>query len=206
MGGSDNGDLRAAVAATSPIVGPSTKSDRDQFEAVYREQFEPLTRLASLLCDNRADVPDVVHEAFARWFVNRRRVEDPASYLRKVLTNQVRGAMRKSATSRKYRSRLTAEQLDASVAPPQDHLTDLIAHLPYRQRAAVVFRYYEGRTEADIAAILGCRPGTVKSLLSRSLAAMRAELGRDEDTRVADPRDDAATAAFAHQMTATPER
>ena len=54
-----------------------------------------------------------------------------------------------------------------------DELADVLATLPYRQRAAVVLRYYEDRSEADIAELLGVRPGTVKSLLHRGLARLR---------------------------------
>lgn len=52
-------------------------------------------------------------------------------------------------------------------------MADVLAALPYRQRAAVVLRYYEDRPEADIAELLGVRPGTVKSLLHRGLAHLR---------------------------------
>ena len=54
-----------------------------------------------------------------------------------------------------------------------DHLADVLAALPVKQRAAVVLRYYEDRSEADIADLLGVRPGTVKSLLHRGLARLR---------------------------------
>ena len=52
-------------------------------------------------------------------------------------------------------------------------LADAVAALPYRQRAALVLRYHVGLSEAEIADALGCRPGTVKSLTSRALAALR---------------------------------
>ena len=48
--------------------------------------------------------------------------------------------------------------------------------LPDRYRAALVLRYYEDLSEADIAAALGCRPGTVKSLLHRGLAKLKEQL------------------------------
>jgi RNA polymerase sigma factor (sigma-70 family) len=48
--------------------------------------------------------------------------------------------------------------------------------LPHRQRAAIVLRYYEDLPEKRVAELLGCRPGTVKSLLSRGLASLRAEI------------------------------
>jgi RNA polymerase sigma factor (sigma-70 family) len=59
------------------------------------------------------------------------------------------------------------------VAPPQEPLLDALATLNERQRVAIVLRYYEDLSEADIADALGCRPGTVKSLLSRGLTQLR---------------------------------
>jgi len=49
-----------------------------------------------------------------------------------------------------------------------------IAVLPRRQRAALVMRYYEDSTDADIAAVLGCTEGTVRSHISRTLSTLRA--------------------------------
>jgi RNA polymerase sigma factor (sigma-70 family) len=54
-----------------------------------------------------------------------------------------------------------------------DLLADALAKLPARQRAALVLRYYDGLSEAEIAMALGCRPGTVKSTTSRALAKLR---------------------------------
>jgi len=57
-------------------------------------------------------------------------------------------------------------------------MIDALARVPPRRRAARVPRYYEDRSEAEIAQILGCRPGTVKSLLHRGLAQLRTEIPR----------------------------
>ena len=55
-------------------------------------------------------------------------------------------------------------------------LLDVIYALPYRQKAVIVLRYYEDLSEAQIAAALGCRRGTVKSLAARALAGLRKEI------------------------------
>lgn len=55
-------------------------------------------------------------------------------------------------------------------------LWDALLRLPYRQRAALVLRYYQDATEADIAAALDVRPATVRSLVHRGLAKLRKEV------------------------------
>ena len=54
-----------------------------------------------------------------------------------------------------------------------DELADALAMLPARQRAAIVLRFYSDLSEAATAAALGCRPGTVGSLVHRGLAQLR---------------------------------
>jgi RNA polymerase sigma factor (sigma-70 family) len=49
-----------------------------------------------------------------------------------------------------------------------------IATLPRKQRAAILLRYYEDCTDAEIAEVLGCTEGTVRSHISRALATLRA--------------------------------
>jgi RNA polymerase sigma factor (sigma-70 family) len=54
-----------------------------------------------------------------------------------------------------------------------EEMADAIAALPYRQRTAVVLRFWHDCTEAEIAAALACRPGTVGSLIHRALVELR---------------------------------
>ncbi len=59
-----------------------------------------------------------------------------------------------------------------------DHclLWPLVCALPERQRAVIVLRYYEGLSEAQIAEVLGCARGTVKSQSAAAVAALRRAL------------------------------
>jgi RNA polymerase sigma factor (sigma-70 family) len=59
------------------------------------------------------------------------------------------------------------------VASQPAELVDVLLQLPYRQRATLVLRYWAGFTEAEIAEALGCRPGTVKTLVQRGLHRLR---------------------------------
>ncbi len=62
----------------------------------------------------------------------------------------------------------------------RDALVAEIARLPRRQRAAIVLRYYEWLSDDEIAQVLDCRPGTVRSSVPRGLAALRITLAARE--------------------------
>jgi RNA polymerase sigma factor (sigma-70 family) len=145
---------------------------RRSAEQVFAEEWVPICRIASLMVGDRHLGEDLAQEAFARWYARRDSVNEPAAFLRTVVVNLARGTLRRRVVSRRwaYLFEVDAEQ---SVMATPDVLSDLIHALPVRQRAAIVLRFYERRSEAEIAQILGCRVGTVKSLLSRALASLR---------------------------------
>jgi len=62
----------------------------------------------------------------------------------------------------------------------REDLWRALGRLSKRQRAALVLRFYEDLPERQVAEILRCRPGTVKSLVSRGLETLRNEI-RGED-------------------------
>lgn len=87
----------------------------------------------------------------------------------------VRRALRES---RRTRRRRDAELRAPRPAAPDSlaGVLELLAGLPARQRAALTLRYVHDLPDAAIAAALGCRTGTVRSLLSRGREALREEL------------------------------
>jgi RNA polymerase sigma factor (sigma-70 family) len=52
-------------------------------------------------------------------------------------------------------------------------LRHALQQLPAKQRAVITLRYFEGRSEAETAAIMGCATGTVKSQASKAIAKLR---------------------------------
>ena len=65
-------------------------------------------------------------------------------------------------------------------ADDRDQLWSMIRRLPYRQRAALVLRYWEDLSEAQIGEVLKCSPRAVNSLLSRAKDELRDGIGRSE--------------------------
>jgi RNA polymerase sigma factor (sigma-70 family) len=69
---------------------------------------------------------------------------------------------------------LSPPEADPSAAyDERDAMLGLLATLPRKQRAAIVLRYYENYSDAEIAAVLRCGPSTVRSQISRALATLR---------------------------------
>jgi RNA polymerase sigma-70 factor (sigma-E family) len=133
-----------------------------------------------LLTGNVADAEDLVQSALAKTYQAWARIED-----RKALDGYVRRAMVNTHISW-WRSRRVDEYptdevpdqpaADTSVnSELHDTLQRAIDKLPQRMRVAVVLRYFEDLTEAEVAGILGVSQGTVKSTVSRAVAKLRTD-------------------------------
>ena len=156
------------------VVTQSSTGEAD-FTAFYRAAWPNAVRLAALLVQDARVAEDLAQEAFTRVFPKWSRVENPEAYLRVAVVNACRTWQTRRATER---AKLPLVVGDAFADLAFDTLADAVAALPYRQRAALVLRYHLGLSEAEIAEALGCRPGTVKSLTSRALAALRKGIER----------------------------
>lgn len=140
----------------------------------YQGQYQRAVRLAWLLLRDAAAAEDATQDAFVGLWRRFEQVDNPAAFLRRAVVNnalaRIRNRSRESAKLRLVQAQPT------SAASEEPELLDLIGALPDRQRAVVVLRYWLGSSEQEIAAALGCRPGTVKSLASRALTRLREEM------------------------------
>src|SRR5438552_3086993 len=98
-----------------------------------------MVRLATLLLDSQALAEEVVQDCFVRLHPRFDRVDEPVAYLRRSVVNACHSAGRRRALER---SRLGVER-PAVVELGANELLDALGALPYRQRAALVLRYYE---------------------------------------------------------------
>ncbi|MEM8620423.1 MAG: sigma-70 family RNA polymerase sigma factor [Actinomycetota bacterium] len=154
-------------------VGPNTVDER--FEELYRHAFAPMVRLATLLCGNEQVANDVVQDAFVKMHVRWSKIRTPEAYLRRSVVNGCRSHAR-----REHRRRQRAIRAEDTQELGGFELFDVLATLTPRQRTAVVLRFYEQRSEAEIASFLGCRPGSVGPMLTRSLRQLRNLLDPEE--------------------------
>jgi RNA polymerase sigma-70 factor (sigma-E family) len=144
------------------------------FVALYRSKYRPMVRLAYLLVGSTPVAEEIVQDAFVQVHPKLSHVENPAQYLRAAVVNGCRNHLRRRAVERRH-----LQLADRSVSDAGgDVLADAIRTLPARQRAVVVLRFYEQMSEREIAEVLGCRPGTVKSSCARGLAALRKVIER----------------------------
>ncbi|HUD77879.1 MAG TPA: SigE family RNA polymerase sigma factor [Streptosporangiaceae bacterium] len=148
------------------------------FRDYVQARSRALLRTAYLLTGNLADAEDLLQSALAKTYLAWDRIED-----RGALDGYVRRALVNTHISWWRRRRLdefpTDEVPDQAVADYsvsselQESLRRAIDRLPQRMRAAVMLRYYEDMTEAEVAEILGVSLGTVKSTVSRAVAKLR---------------------------------
>jgi RNA polymerase sigma-70 factor (sigma-E family) len=168
----------------SERVNEPVRMERGRLAELYRRHADGARRLAYLLTGDAALAEDLVQDAFVRLAGRLAHLRDPAAfeaYLRRTVVNLANSHFRHRRVERAYLER-EANRPVGHGAPggpeERDELWTALQTLPERQRAAIVLRYYEDLTERDIADVLRCRQGTVKSLLSRGLVAMREEIPR----------------------------
>lgn len=152
---------------TAAAVG----ADRDLAE-LYEREWARLARAAYLLVGSWQEAEDLVQEAFLKLQSTSTDVANPGAYLRTTVVNGARSALRHRAVV----ERTGFDHPDRNEDRP-DELSDVFARLPWRHQAVLVLRYHLDLPEEEIAATLGCRPATVRSIAARALARLRKELG-----------------------------
>jgi RNA polymerase sigma-70 factor (sigma-E family) len=173
-------DTRAGAEAIEP-----------SFTAFVRAHTASLFTTAYLLTGDVGYAEELLQDTLVRLYPQWRRIDaanSPVAYVRRAVVNGFISARRRS--DRVVALDHLGEAVGGRARPsasyaadgPADAVTDrvlvldLMRALPRRQQAALVLRYFDDLPDAEIATILGCRPGTVRSLLSRGLAAMRSQL------------------------------
>jgi RNA polymerase sigma-70 factor, ECF subfamily len=137
--------------------------------------------LAVAVLRDRDVAGDVAQDVAVEVLRSLSRLRDPERFDAWVRRIAVRRTLH-AAKARRRRAALEVE-LGAFDEPSEEHTADALAErdalraalasLPPRQRVALALRYVHGLTDAEIAAALGCRPGTAASLLSRGREFLR---------------------------------
>ncbi len=157
--------------------------DFDQFAAGSSDE---LLRTAYLIVWDLAEAEDLVQETFlriAKRWPRVRSMDHPHAYARRVLANlALDGAERRSRRRLELDGRREADPSvdDATLIDTRAELVAALGTLPLRQRTVLVLRYFADLRETEVAAILGCSLGTVKSTASRALGRLEQQLSVTE--------------------------
>ena len=148
---------------------------------LFRERYPEMVRLADLL--GADDPEDIAQEAFARLIRRHGSLRDPdaaVAYVRASVVNLTRNRHRHLRVVRRRALAATpSESCEQAAILREDHREVLaaLADLPPRTREALVLRYWLDLSQREIAAAMGVSAGTVKSHVSRGLAALALALG-----------------------------
>ena len=150
----------------------------NRLEDLVEQHEHTLFRAALANLGDVQEAEDAVQDTFLRYLEKRPELRDrdhEKAWLLKVTANRCKSLLR---TRKRHPA---VELLDVYPVPERDgrELMEAILALPVNQRAAVHLHYYEGYTSDEIGAILGQRPGTVRSHLSRGREALRQKLKGD---------------------------
>jgi RNA polymerase sigma-70 factor, ECF subfamily len=153
--------------------------DIDDYEVIFRANFDRLVRAMTVVSGNQEAAADAVQSAFfkahLRW-ARVREYDDPLAWIRRVAINELRDEARRFGVKRRGLARLRGELETVSAAPEEprnDWLRVLLAELPRQQRATIALYYIEELSMAEIAETLGISVGTVGFHLSRGRERLR---------------------------------
>ncbi|WP_329049950.1 SigE family RNA polymerase sigma factor [Amycolatopsis sp. NBC_01488] len=150
-----------------------------RFEEFVAERLDGLLRYATVLTNDPHLAQDVVQDVLLRAQQRWDGIDSPPTYVRRMITNEYlswrrRAVRRMVPSSHDVLDALGPPEADPSAAyDERDAMLGLLETLPRKQRAAVVLRYYENYSDAEIAAVLRCGTSTVRSQISRALATLR---------------------------------
>jgi RNA polymerase sigma-70 factor (ECF subfamily) len=173
------------------LVARARAGDLGAFEDLVARYQERAVRLAWTLAGG--DAEDAVQEAFVKAYRSLDRFRAGSAFrpwLFTIVANEARNRRRSAGRRERLAIRVGSVSTAAGLAPsPEDEavaddrrrrLAAAIETLDDRDREVIACRWFAGLTEAEMAEVLSCRPGTVKSRLSRALDRLRAALPAEE--------------------------
>ncbi|MBO3751822.1 SigE family RNA polymerase sigma factor [Streptosporangiaceae bacterium NEAU-GS5] len=153
---------------------------------LFAEHHLGLVRLALLMVGDQATAEDVVQEAFARTHVGRRRLRDPdraLAYIRSAVLNGCRSVLRRRSVvfrrAEPYEPPIWSAESAVMLSEDRREVLAGLRDLPRRQREALVLRYYLDLSVGEIADAMRISGSSVRSTISRGLAALGRRLGAE---------------------------
>ncbi len=153
-----------------------------EFEDLYRSEFPGLVAVATVITGDRRDGEDLVQDTMVKTFMRWEhvgRLERPGAWCHRVLVNACRSKLRRRRRERRYLDRLRRDEQFALPDASADVIVfwQVVREMPTRPRTVVAMYFAGGHTTVEIAELLGCPEGTVRSDLSRARGVLADRLG-----------------------------
>jgi len=177
-------DATTETPAAGALFRAGVAVDPDQeYVEFFTATWPRLYRTALAITGDRGSAEDALQAAYAKAYASWgrvRRAERPDAYVRRMVVNEVLGS-RRYGWWRRERPHDRIESMETGAVSPspepgvvdRDAIWTAVRALPVGQRAVIVLRYYEDLSEEQIAEVLGCSRGNVKSQASAALANLR---------------------------------
>jgi RNA polymerase sigma-70 factor (ECF subfamily) len=171
------------VTSTEPGIVVSL-AEVQSFDSFYEREYRLLVALAHALTGSPAQAEDIAQEAmlaaYRRWD-EVSRLGAPHAWVRRVCSNIAVSAVRRRMVEARGLLRLRRRRPDV-VAMDDDDATFWaeVRLLPRRQAQCIVLLYVYGCSVREVAEVLDCSEGTVKTHLSRGRSALAKRMGADE--------------------------
>lgn len=168
-----------AIETDHPPPEREPPPERPVFVDLYRQRYRSMVEIARLTTGSTELAEEITQDAFVDLYRRYERIDRPEAYLRRAVVSRCTPWVRRRVLERRHLATLRP-------AHPAEHDSDTVAvmaaveRLPVRQRTAIVLRYFGDWSEQQIADALDCRPGTVKSLLSRARTRLEKDLSDDD--------------------------
>ena len=168
------------------------EGDSQAFDRIMEYYYPKVLRMAYLISGSYADSEDIVQETFVLCWTNRRKIKDPESFGSRIYRTLTREAWR---FCRKHRKEQPVEAVYGEEEPQSGSVLEevmkrsrdqelyrAVRNLPVKQRTAVVLYYFNRMSAKEIAQIMGCLEGTVKSRLYTARENLKKELTKEQNT------------------------
>jgi RNA polymerase sigma factor (sigma-70 family) len=159
------------------VLADESETRATAFEALYAAEHPAVVRLAYLLVGSEAVAEELAHDVFLSLFEHFGEVHNPEGFLRTaVVRRAVRWRDRRDGERR--RLAVVATSRSVEVLPEVDETWLAIGRLKPERATVIVLRYYADLSHDEIAELLECSAGTVRSRVRRALKDLHRELDR----------------------------
>jgi len=174
------------------LVERAGRGDASAYDELVRRHAQIAFRTAYLVTGSAADAEEAAQDGFVKAHRALSRFRPGAAFrpwLLQIVANEAKNRRRSAGRRAALALRVAHESPSGGAAPSperallaaedRDALVEALDSLEERDRLVIAYRYLLELSEAETAGALGCRPGTVKSRLSRALDRLRAVEGME---------------------------